>query len=78
MIAAAGGKSLFGDVDVASLPEASRNVNIYTVEPEDIAKANPDVVLRLTPAVLAAVPEDQARGFWHQLRPVRRSRIAKR
>lgn len=60
MIAAAGGRSLFGDVDVASLPESNRNVNIYSVEPEDIASGNPDVVLRLTPPVLAAVPEDKA------------------
>ena len=63
MIAAAGGRSLFGDVDVEALPESNRNVNIYTVEPEDIANANPDVVLRLTPAVLAAVPEDDAQAL---------------
>jgi len=60
MIAAAGGKSLFGDVDVASLPESNRNVNIYVVEPEAVAAANPDVVLRLTPPVLAAVPVEKA------------------
>src|SRR5690606_8264737 len=61
MIAAAGGKSLFGDIDVGSLPASNRNVNIFTVEPEDIATANQDVVLRLTPAVLAAVPLDKAK-----------------
>ena len=67
MIAAAGGTSLFGDVDVQSLPESSRNVNIYAVEPEDIANANPDVVLRLTPAVLAAVPEADAKALLAQV-----------
>ena len=68
MIAAAGGRSLFGDVDVASLPESNRNVNIYAVEPEAVAAANPDVVLRLTPAVLAPVPVDKARELADSLK----------
>jgi iron complex transport system substrate-binding protein len=63
MIAAAGGKSLFGDLDMNALPASNRNVNIFTVEPETVAAANPDVVLRLTPAVLAAVPEEKARAL---------------
>jgi iron complex transport system substrate-binding protein len=68
MIAAAGGRSLFGDIDVATLPESNRNVNIFTVEPEDVAAANPDVVLRLTPAVLAAVPAEKAQALVAELK----------
>ncbi|MFV0336305.1 MAG: ABC transporter substrate-binding protein [Tropicimonas sp.] len=60
MIAVAGGQSLFGDVDVAALPESSRNVNIYVVEPEAVAAANPDIVLRLTPAIIGPVPGEKA------------------
>lgn len=68
MIAAAGGRSLFGDIDVSTLPESNRNVNIYTVEPEAVAAANPDVVLRLTPAVLAPVPVEKAQALVSELK----------
>jgi iron complex transport system substrate-binding protein len=45
MISMAGGKNIFGDIDIAKEDQARGNVHSFSVEPEAIVSRNPDAVL---------------------------------
>lgn len=49
MIEAAGGRNIFGDIDIATQPSARGTVHNFEVDPEAVLQADPALVVKLQP-----------------------------
>lgn len=67
MIEAAGGRNIFGDVDIANQPKAKGTVHNYEVDPEAVLAADPAIIVKLKPGTYPLQPADFTRAFFTEV-----------
>ena len=67
MIEAAGGRNIFGDVDIETQPKAKGTVHNFEVDPEAILTADPALIVKLQPGSYPLHTAEFSRAFFSEV-----------